>query len=174
MPPTAFLRGDLVTLHPVDEDDLPFARDLLNDPRVRLGVAASTPFTLADERSWYEGLGDGDHAFVIRADGERVGIVGLHEGEEPWGVAEAGYFVSPDHWGNGYATDALRCAVRYGFEERRCNKVEANVYEPNDASRRVVEKVGFTREGERRDHAFVEGEYVDLYEYGLLADEWRE
>jgi ribosomal-protein-alanine N-acetyltransferase len=37
----------------------------------------------------------------------------------------------------------------------------------------VLEKVGFQQEGRRRDHAFVNGEYVDLLEYGLLAEEWR-
>lgn len=173
MAPGPFLHGETVSLHPLDEDDLPFARDGINDPRVRSGLAGSTPQTLADERDWYESLGDGDYPFVVCNGDERVGIVGLHEGDEPWGVAEIGYFVEPDHWGEGYATDALRCVVRYAFDERRHNKVEANAYEPNEASQRVLEKVGFAREGVRRDHAFVEGEYVDLYEYGLLANEWR-
>lgn len=173
MPPAPFLRGETVTLHPIAEDDLAFARDLVNRPEIRRGIAASTPRTLADERDWYEGQGDGDYSFVVRDDEDRVGIVGLHEGEEPWGVAEVGYFVHPDEWGKGYATDALECVVRYAFEERRQHKVEANAYEPNEASRRVLEKAGFEREGERRSHAFVEGEHVDLYEYGLLADEWR-
>ena len=81
--------------------------------------------------------------------------------------------VHPDHWGHGYATDAVRCLVRYAFEERRMHKVGADVYAPNEGSRRVLEKVGFEREGVRPDHAFVDGEHVDLYEYRPLADEWE-
>lgn len=169
-----FLRGGSVTLHPMEPDDLTFARDLLNDPDVRAGLTASTPQTLESERTWWDGLGDDDHPFVLRADDRRVGVIGYHESEEPWGLAEVGYFVDPDHWGKGYATDALDAVLRYAFDERRCNKVEANAYATNEASKSVLETAGFEREGVRRRHCFVDGEYVDLHEYGLLADEWRE
>ncbi|WP_225333712.1 GNAT family N-acetyltransferase [Halomicrobium urmianum] len=173
MPPGAFLRGDAVTLHPVDEDDLPFLRDLMNEPRVRESVGSYRPFTTADEREWYEGLDEADLSFVVRADGDRVGTVGLVLDDHPWGLAELGYSIHPDHWDCGYATDAARAVVRHGFEERRLNKVVADAFATNEGSQRVLEKVGFEQEGRRRSHAFVDGEYVDLLEFGLLVDEWR-
>lgn len=70
--------------------------------------------------------------------------------------------------------DAVRSLAGYAFDERRLHRVAADVYAPNDASKRVLEKVGFEREGVRRSHAFVEGEHVDVYEYGLLESTWRE
>lgn len=174
MTETAFLRGVRVSLHPVEEDDLAFAKSVINHPDVRKGVGASEPKTIDDEREWRDSHGDGEYHFVVRADDERVGIAGLHEDPTPWGYAEVGYFVHPAHWDNGYATDAVGCLVRYAFDERRYRKVCADVYAPNEASQRVLEKLGFEREGVRREQAYVDGEYVDLYEYGLLKDEWRD
>jgi len=174
MSQTPFLRGEHVTLHPETPADGLFVTSLLNDPRVRAGIGHSTPVVREDHEEIITDADDGESHFLIRVDGEPVGSCSLHEGSHPWGVGEVGYAVHPDHWNEGYATDAVDCLARYAFEERRINKLGADVYATNPASARVLEKVGFQREGTRREHAFVEGEYVDLHEYGLLADEWRE
>jgi RimJ/RimL family protein N-acetyltransferase len=170
----AFLHGERVVLSPADEADLEFARRLINRPAVRKPLRAFEPKTLDDERAWLESLGDGDYGFVVRADGERVGIAGLHEKHRAWGVTELGYFFDPAAWGNGYATDAARQLARYAFDELRYAKVVAPVLATNEASRRVLEKAGFEREGVLRDEAFVDGERVDLHRYGLLATAYRE
>ena len=62
----------------------------------------------------------------------------------------------------------------YAFDQRRLNKVIANAFDFNAGSRRVLEKVGFTEEGLHREEAFVDGAFVDIYRYGLLAREWRD
>lgn len=103
-----------------------------------------------------------------------MGIVGLDDPHPAWGTAEVGYFVDPDHWGNGYATDAVRTVCRYAFGERRLGKLYGHVFETNPASARVMEKVGFVREGVHRGQAFLDGERVDILRYGLLADELDE
>jgi len=168
-----FLRGAQVTLRPMTPDDAAFVAEIRNDPEVRAGIGGSTPYTPADQEERLDDHGDGVFDFVITVDDDPVGTASMWE-DDPWGLAEIGYTVHPDHWNEGYATDAVDCIARYAFEERRRNKLGAGVYETNPASARVLEKVGFEREGTRRDHCFVEGEYVDLHEYGLLADEWRE
>jgi RimJ/RimL family protein N-acetyltransferase len=174
MPGPTFLRGETVTLRVVDEDDLEFAQRVVNHPDVRAGVGAFAPKTKADEREWYESQDEDGPSFVVSVEAEPVGIAGLHVERYPWGYAELGYMLHPDYWGNGYATDAVGALLRYGFDERRLHKVGADAYATNEGSHRVLEKNGFEREGVRRDHAFVDGEYVDLYEYGLLAEEWRD
>lgn len=174
MPGPVFLRGEAVTLHPQDADDAPYVQELLHDPRVRAGIGHSTPVTADDYEESIEDSGDDEFHFLVCVDGDPVGNCSLHEDGHPWGYAEVGYAVHPDHWNEGYATDAIGSLVRYGFEERRLNKIGADVYATNEASARVLEKVGFEREGVRRNHCFVDGEYVDLHEYGLLAEEWRD
>ena len=62
--------------------------------------------------------------------------------------------------------------MTYGFDERRLHKVFARVLEPNSASQRLLDRLGFEREGRLRDQAFVRGEPVDVLRYGLLESAW--
>ncbi len=106
-------------------------------------------------------------------DGDPVGFVALFDWDESSGRAELAYWVAPDHQGNGYGTEATELAVEYAFDERRCHRLVAGAHETNDASRALLETLGFREEGRQRQHVFVDGEYVDTVLYGLLANEWR-
>ena len=173
MPGPVFRDGEVVELCPVETEDVPFVQRVVTDPRVRKGIAASEPMNRVQEREWVESLGDDDGAsLLVCVEGDPVGTIGLKPPNEVWGTAEVGYMIDPAQWGNGYATDALRETCGYAFEERRLDKVYATAYATNPASCRVLETVGFEREGVLRDEGFVEGERVDVHRYGLLADEW--
>lgn len=171
-----FRRGDAVTLRPLEESDAEFVQTLVNDPEVRSGTGHNAPTTLTDERESIETLRESDEwtPFLVTAGGERVGVTGMRNVRESAGNAEVGYFYHPDAWGKGYATDALECLVGYAFDERRLHKLYALLYADNDASRRVLEKAGFRKEGHFRDHHFHDGEYRDRLQYGLTVDEWRD
>ena len=82
------------------------------------------------------------------------------------------YWVLPEYQGNGYVTEATELTLDYAFEERRLAKVFAHVLVPNEGSWHVLEKLGFQRGGRQRKESFVDGERVDSYRYGLLAEEW--
>jgi len=173
MPGPTFLRGDNVTLRPIEEEDAAFLAEAINHPEVWPTLAAVDPLSTDDEREWIESLTeDDDIHLLICADGDPVGTIGLNGVNDVWGIAELGYYVHPDAQRNGYATDAARRIVRYGFEDRRLEKVYANVYPDNHGSRSVLESVGFEREGVFREHAFVRGERIDVHRYGLLASEF--
>ena len=168
-----FIEGETVTLHPVEEDDAEFLQRLVNHPDVRRGIGATDPVTMVEEREYVESVGEDEGVqFLVRADGERVGTVGLHDVTSTNGNGEIGYFFAPEAWGNGYATDATRAVVDHAFAERRLHKVYARAFAFNDASQRVLEKIGFEEEGVHRNQVFVDGKYVDVHRYGLLADEW--
>ncbi|EMA24660.1 GNAT family N-acetyltransferase [Haloarcula argentinensis] len=166
-----FIHGERVTLHPQQATDSDLLQRLLNEPQVRHNIGFSEP--LSGPAAEDLDNRDADTHFVVCVDDEPVGTCMLHEDHHPWGFGVLGYSICPDHWGNGYATDAVDCLAQYAFQELRLNKLGADCYATNPASARVLEKVGFQQEGRRRDHAFVDGEYVDLLEYGLLADEWN-
>jgi RimJ/RimL family protein N-acetyltransferase len=174
MPGPAFLRGERVELRTVEKEDLEFVRDALNDPRVWTGLGTARPHNMASEEEWFGSIAedDGSEQFLICREGDPVGVIGV-ELDETWGTGELGYWVAPEHWGNGYCTDAVRTVARYAFDHRRLHKVVARTYEHNEGSVRVLEKAGFEREGVHRREAFVEGEYRDVYRYGLLADEFE-
>jgi RimJ/RimL family protein N-acetyltransferase len=114
------------------------------------------------------------------------------DADETAGTATVAYWVVPEHQGNGYVSEATELALDYAFEERRLAKVFAHVLVPNEGSWHVLEKLGFQREGRQRKESFVDvrettlsssaaqqnakrsedGERVDTYRYGLLAEEW--
>ncbi|WP_255151576.1 GNAT family N-acetyltransferase [Halorarius halobius] len=171
MPGPVFIEGETVDLHPIEVDDAPFLERLVNDPAVRAGLGSHASHNEQEEREWVESLGGEEVHLLACVDGDPVGTFGLNDVNEVWGTTELGYMILPDHWGNGYATDAAALICGHAFDERRLAKVYAHVYETNPASARVLEKVGFEQEGLLRQHAFVDGERVDVERYGLLADE---
>jgi len=82
------------------------------------------------------------------------------------------YWIAPPYQGNGYVTEATALALDWAFGTRGLAKVWAMVIEPNVASQRVLEKLGFVREGVHRKETLVDGERTDNLHYGLLAEEW--
>ena len=179
MPGPVFLRGDGVTLHPVEEDDYDFFQRNGNHPEVRPGFGGGSPVGADDVADRIENMQDDDsETFLVCTDGgdadsvDRVGEVFLFDLYEQRGSVELGYWIAPEHQGNGYATAAAALAVDYCVTERRLHKVNARVLAFNDGSRAVLEKVGFEPEGCRREEFYVDGEYVDSDLYGIVADEW--
>jgi len=91
MPGSVFDTGDTVELRTVEKEDVEFLQQTLNDPRVRVGIAATDPVNRIAEREWVESLGDTDSAhFLVCIDGDPVGEIGLKPPQEVWGTAEVG------------------------------------------------------------------------------------
>ncbi|WP_135364801.1 GNAT family N-acetyltransferase [Halosimplex halophilum] len=175
MPGPVFLRGDRVALCPVEERDREFLKRNLNRPEIRAGFGSATALGDDGVAGYVEEFTDADdrEIFLVRADGDRVGEAFLFDLEPQRGSVEIGYWIAPAHQGNGYATAAAELLVDYCFAERRLHKVDARVLAFNDGSRAVLEKVGFEREGRRRDTFYVDGEYVDADLYGIVESEWE-
>jgi RimJ/RimL family protein N-acetyltransferase len=173
VPGPVFLRGDRVDLHTIEESDLPFLAEQVNDPEVWRTLRSREPKNQRTEREWWEGLDerDGVDLLVVAGD-EPVGNLGYGDVDENWGTAEVGYAIHPDHWGNGYATEAVALLTRYAIEERRLEKLVATAYEHNPASMRVLEKAGWDEEAVLEREAFVDGERVDLHRFAAHADTW--
>ena len=89
------------------------------------------------------------------------------------GRAELGYAMSHEHWGKGYMNEALKALVSHAFEVMDLRRLEADVDPRNAASIRLLEKLGFQREGFLRERWHVNGEIQDAFFYGLLRHEWR-
>jgi [ribosomal protein S5]-alanine N-acetyltransferase len=111
-------------------------------------------------------------AVVLREEGTLVGSVTAHLNSRDEN-AEVGYWIGKPYWGQGYCTEAARELVRYGFEELGLHRIHSNHFGSNVASGRVMQKVGMTCEGTRREHYKRWGAYEDRVEYGLLARDWR-
>jgi [ribosomal protein S5]-alanine N-acetyltransferase len=82
-----------------------------------------------------------------KSDGQFIGICGI-EGVPDTADGEIDYRLGPPHWGQGYATEAARAIVRFGFEHSAWDRIVAAVARGNDASVRIVERLGFVYEKE--------------------------
>ena len=120
---------------------------------------------------------------VIELDGHVIGDLML-EVKDAWAQAEVahqgrgvqaelGWVLHPDHAGHGYATEAVRELIRLCFEDLGLRRVTAACFADNDASWRLMERVGMRREAYAvRDALHRSGEWLDGMEYAVLADEW--
>jgi RimJ/RimL family protein N-acetyltransferase len=179
MPGPVFVHtDDDVGLRTVEEEDLPFLQRNWNDPDVRRLLRSPTPRNGKQaEESFEEWLSDDDSVNLLVSDEsgdepDPVGMVSLFRIDEQAGVGTLACWITPDAHGEGYATVATEAMVAHAFEERRLHKVVGQAYAHNTASRRVLEKVGLREEGVLRDQKFVDGDHVDVHQYGLLESEW--
>lgn len=102
-----------------------------------------------------------------------IGNAGIRRKPNNGFEADIGYELSPEHWGNGYATEAARALVNIGFGEWGLRRISSWCIADNLASARVLEKLGLTLEGRLRENEHFKGRYWDTLLYGMLEDEWR-
>lgn len=108
--------------------------------------------------------------FAIRESGGRlVGVVGADDLDVGTSHrARIGYWLAKPYWGRGLMTRAVTRFVEYAFAKLDVVRLTAEVFKCNEASARVLEKAGFTREGLLRKHREKNGTLVDVVYFGLL------
>ncbi|MFJ3640120.1 GNAT family N-acetyltransferase [Streptomyces sp. NPDC090108] len=118
--------------------------------------------------------GTGVRLAVDRAsDGAFIGWCSLSRWNPDFRSASLGYCFGEAAWGHGYATEAARAVLRWAFDTLDLNRVQAEADTRNVASARVLEKLGFAREGMLREDCVVDDEVSDSFVYGLIKREWR-
>jgi ribosomal-protein-alanine N-acetyltransferase len=112
-------------------------------------------------------------AITLRVEGRLIGNCGIRIETADSRQANIGYEIAPGYWGEGYATEAARAMVAFGFGELRLHRIWARCVAENVASYRVLEKVGMRREGRLREQECMKGQWRDTLVYGILDHEWR-
>ncbi len=87
--------------------------------------------------------------------------------------ADLGYGLGPAHWGQGYAGEAVRALLDWGFGALGLHRVEADIDPDNTASAALLTRLGFQLEGRLRERWIVDGVLSDSAIYGLLARDWE-
>ncbi|MEU8637823.1 GNAT family protein [Amycolatopsis sp. NPDC048633] len=107
--------------------------------------------------------------YAVERDGGLIGDVGIR-----WAGnrvrAEVGFTIARAHQGNGYATEAVRCVLDRVFAAG-VRRVSAECDARNTASARLLERLGFSREGHRRRHTWLKGEWTDDLLFGLTVED---
>jgi len=161
-------------------DDAAAVADGAGDRRVaKFLLQVPTPYPVALARRWVQGRiewwdeGRGVTLAITRRTQTRtlLGTVSLRRFARDR-RAELGYWLAQPAWGFGFATEACRAAIELGFRELELSRIYAQVLSGNDASRHVLEKLGMTSEGTKRQHVKKGRTMHDVHLYGLLRSEW--
>lgn len=111
-------------------------------------------------------------AIVFKDTGECIGQIAYFLIDTKNHFAEIEYCIGSAFQRRGYATEATKAVIRYGFEKMHLHKVQICTKEINVASKRVIEKCGFIYEGTLRDYFYMDGEYVGRQYYSMLESEY--
>ncbi|HLA64569.1 MAG TPA: GNAT family N-acetyltransferase [Rhodothermales bacterium] len=139
------------------------------------------PFVDVDEASAYRGKIESGFAsrtlfqwgVTLRETDELIGTCTLAGWEREHRRAELGYIIARPHWRKGYASEAVRAVLAFAFGPMNIHRVEADIDPANDASRRMLEKLGFSQEGHLRERWWPYGTPADSDVFGLLAPEYE-
>ncbi len=113
-------------------------------------------------------------AIALRDSGVMIGSVNLIWHSQEHAQGEVGYTLHPDHQGKGYASEAVRAIMTYGFREIDLHRIVGTCDDRNSASARLLERLGMRREAHFREHAWRKGEWRSQYVYAMLRDAWRD
>ena len=111
-------------------------------------------------------------AIIVSENGLLCGGIGLQINKDHH-HAELGYWIGLPYWRNGYATEAARAVVQYGFETLGLNRIYASHSTNNPASGNVLRKLGMRHEGTQRQHIMKWGEFLDLDLYAILKSDYE-
>ncbi|HEX9749691.1 MAG TPA: GNAT family N-acetyltransferase [candidate division Zixibacteria bacterium] len=173
------LKTDRLVLRGFIPEDAPRVQALAGNRAVAATTALIPhPYPDGEAERWIEThnkeYGEGrsvTFAVTLRGSGELIGacsltLCGRHK------RAEIGFWIGEPYWGFGYATEAARAVIAFGFA-RGLNRIFAEHYHVNPASGRVLQKAGMTHEGTNRQHMIKWGKPMDCEVYGILASEWK-
>ncbi|MBK6314111.1 MAG: GNAT family N-acetyltransferase [Blastocatellia bacterium] len=104
--------------------------------------------------------------------GRIIGTCTLAEVSERNRRAELGFALGRSSWGHGYSAEAVTALLDFAFQTLDLHRVEADADPRNDSSIRLLERLGFVREGTLRERWLVGGEVQDSAFFGLLRREW--
>lgn len=168
-----------VYLRPGEREDIPLFVRWFGDARTARTLGMRAPLSVAGEERWFDQMlehhGKDQWFFVIcrRADDRPVGSVGYVEVDAVSGSAGLGISIGdPADTGQGYGGDAIRALLGFGFGRLRLERIWLDVYDYNEAARRLYERIGFVTEGILRHTFWRDGGWVDTHRMAILRDEW--
>jgi ribosomal-protein-alanine N-acetyltransferase len=169
------LESERLVLRQLTYDDVDFVFQHLSHPRVTEFLLDEPPLV---ERSQAREIIDffkepesktrNRWGIVLKESNQLIGTCGFHKWDKRHFRAETGYDLSPDYWGRGIMAEALRVVIKNGFETMGLHRIDALVYVKNLRSVKLLDKLGFKREGILRDYFFLNGRFYDHYLMSLI------
>jgi RimJ/RimL family protein N-acetyltransferase len=173
------LKGEKVVLRRVRMSDVPRFVKWFNDPEV-FRFIKTRGITLAAERKWVKERMSGKikndlFLCIDTIDGTHIGTIGLHRINPTHKFATFGITIGDKtFWNKGLGSEAGRLIIDYGFKKLKLHRIELDVYNNNPRAIKVYKRLGFKKEGTKREHRFQDGKFFDTYFMSILDREWKQ
>lgn len=171
------ITSNRLQLRLIEPSDLTAIHHLLVQPETDEYNALGTPANINETKTVVEPwLADHhlnplkNYTFFIEnaTNQEFIGLFGLKLGRDIYKRAEVWFKILPEHWGNGYATEAVKAVIHFSFNSLDLHRIQAGCAVENTASIKVLEKAGMIKEGLQRQNLPLKNGWSDNYEYAIL------
>lgn len=169
------LETERLLLRRVDSDDIkeifalrsnPETMKYIPRPLVKTNEDALEHIAMIDSKiDSNEGI---NWAITLKDNPKLIGVIGHYRIKPENYRAELGYMLLPEYHGKGIVSEAVKEAVKYGFQVMKLNSLEAIIDPDNYASAKVLEKNGFVKEAHLKEYEFYEGRFLDTVIYSIL------
>ncbi len=174
------LTTERLLLNSFQEADIPSLTLYANNVKVsEMTSNIPHPYTEKDAEMWIDNTKKGFeknalYAFAIRLKTSEsiIGGIGLSVNDS-YNHAELGYWLGEPFWGKGYATEAAKKVLHFGFNELQLHRIYATHFAHNPASGNILQKIGMTQEGTLKEHIKKSSAYFDLVQYGITSTQLR-
>lgn len=174
------LIGKQVVLRPITVNDIAAVCELGKDREISRFTFMPYPYTVKDGKRMVEATcrgrveGTAYNFLIIEKPSNRVaGMIHLGGINKRFKRAETGYWIGKEFRRKGMMSEALRLVVRFAFKELGLHRIAAYVFLDNEKSIKLLEKVGFRREGVLRDFVKHHNKWRDCIIYSMLRREYR-
>jgi len=176
-----YWEGQRIRLRAIEPEDQPFFHAFDEDSEANVNSSMLYfPRSQAGDRRWFEKAlleepENDEYRLVIELkEHGAIGTINTVACDKRMGTFRYGIAIGRDYWGKGYAKEAIRILLRYFFEELRYQKVTVNIYDFNERSIKLHEKLGFQHEGRLRRMIYTGGAFHDEIYMGLTREEFAE
>jgi RimJ/RimL family protein N-acetyltransferase len=175
-----YIRGKIVTLRAMEEDDQELLRQMVNDPEIEKMIGGySFPISKFQQNKWFESNANDQNNVRLIIETEEDGAIGFANIVNiDWKNRTAfhGIKISNKKFrAKGIGTDTVMAVMKYAFEELQLSRLDGTIIEYNEPSRKVYcDKCGWKVEGIRRKAVFKSNEYHNELIVGILKEEYEE
>ena len=175
------LETNRLLLSHVSMEDLEAIHELHSLPETdefnTLGIPESIDETRSIVTKWIKNCSEKNEDYILKIEllqtNKFIGLIALNLGKPKFRNAEVWYKLHPDFWNQGYATESLNKILAFGFDQLSLHRIEAGCAVGNIGSIRVLEKVGMTREGRKREVLPLKNGWSDNFHYAILSSDFK-
>ncbi len=174
---TLFIKGKIISLCPLNAEHVNLYTKWMNSPKIRKYARYEFPQSIEQVKKLFEPQKEDTRSNLFfeiwhNNDEKPVGIAGIIRIRWFDRNAFIFYLTKQDYWRKGIATEAAKLVTTYGFNELNLHKISAGIYAGNNASIRVVEKLGFNHEITLDNEVYISGKHVDSLKYSVFKRNW--